>query len=71
MNATVLSPHRPVAVVDDLPIAFGAPANDASPTRSLGPEEPLLVTFEGLSPEEAQRALRSFPGARRVLLATF
>ena len=70
MNATVvLPPHNVPPVPDDLPIAFDAPANDAAPAGRPGPEAPLLVSFVGLSAQEAERALRAFPGGRRIVLA--
>lgn len=34
------------------------------------PELPMLVSFEGLSPEEQQKALAAFPGGRRFVLAS-
>lgn len=71
MNATVvLPPHKSAAVLDDLAITFDTPANDSAPAGWFGPETPLMVSFEGLSAEEAERVLRAFPGARRIILAT-
>ncbi len=34
------------------------------------PELPMLVSFEGLSPEEQHKALAAFPGGRRFVLAS-
>lgn len=71
MNATVvMPPHKSAAPLDDLALAFDAPANDSAPAGRFDPEAPLMVSFEGLSAEEAERALRAFPGARRIILAT-
>jgi hypothetical protein len=70
MNATVLLPSRKsVPPCDDLPIVFDAPANDGVPGGRFGAEEILAVSFEGLTEEEAERALRSFAGGRRMVLA--
>lgn len=51
---------------------FAAPANDeeAQFAGSLtGLEEMLMVSFVGLKPDEQLRALASFPGARRCIIA--
>jgi hypothetical protein len=51
---------------------FAAPANDeaAQFAASLtGFEELLVVSFVGLRPDEQLRALASFPGARRCIIA--
>lgn len=71
MSATVPLPSRTVVPArdDHLALAFDAPANDGAADGGLKPEQPLLVSFEGLSTEEAERALRAFPGGRRVVLA--
>lgn len=34
------------------------------------PELPMLVSFEGLSPDEQRKALGAFPGGRRFVLAS-
>jgi hypothetical protein len=73
MNATVLlssRPSLPPQEVDDLVIAFDAPANDGAPAGRLGPEEILVVSFEGLTEEEAERALAAFEGGGRMILVT-
>jgi hypothetical protein len=72
MNATVLLSSRPPLPPqgkDDLTIAFDAPANDGAPAGRLGPEEILIVSFEGLTEEEAERALAAFEGGGRMILA--
>jgi hypothetical protein len=73
MNATVLltsRPSPPLKEEDDLTIAFDAPANDGAAAGRLGPEEILVVSFEGLTEEEAERALAAFAGGRRMILVT-
>jgi hypothetical protein len=74
MDATVLlssrCPSPPLKQDDDLTIAFDAPANDGAAAGRLGPEEILVVSFEGLTEEEAERALAAFAGGRRMILVT-
>ena len=57
---TVLSPEAGFAMDDDVFAALGA-AN--------GPEATLTIEFVGLNPAEQARALASFPGAKRCLVA--
>jgi hypothetical protein len=51
-------------------------AKEGRPTRrpqilpADRPELPMLVSFEGLSPEEQHKALSAFPGGRRFVLAS-
>lgn len=48
------------------------PANDdryAEPGAINGPELPMTIEFVGLDAQEQQRALASFPGARRCVIA--
>jgi len=71
MNATVLlssRPSLPPKQEDDLVIAFDAPANDGAAAGRFGPEEILVVSFEGLTDEEAKRAVNAFAGGGRVVL---
>ena len=71
MNATVLlssRPSLPPQEADDLVIASDAPANDGAAAGRLGPEDILLVSFDGLTEEEAERALSAFAGGRRMIL---
>lgn len=71
MTATVLQSSRPPLPpeeADDLVIAFDVPANDGAAAGRLGPEEILVVSFEGLTEEEAERAVNAFAGGRRMLL---
>jgi hypothetical protein len=72
MNAIELSPVVPAPPqADDLPMTHGAPANDDGPTPdagTFGPETVLAVRFIGISRREAERALASFPGARRCVI---
>jgi hypothetical protein len=74
MNAIVMLPSvKPrVPRASDLMIAFNVPANDGCQRAAggiFGAEEALNVSFVGLSGDEARRALGSFPGARRCVLA--
>ena len=74
MNAIVTLPSSKSRVPPsaELMIAFNAPANDGQLKATggvFGPEEPLSVRFEGLSADETKRALGSFPGAKRCVLA--
>jgi hypothetical protein len=41
----------------------------ADPGAINGPEVPMTIAFVGLDAAEQQRALASFPGARRCLIA--
>jgi len=53
-------------------MVVGSPANDlilAAPGASRGPELALTVSFTGLSEAEQLKALASFPGGRRCVLA--
>lgn len=46
------------------------PARSAGAIAPAGrPEMPMLVSFEGLTPDEQRRALSGFPGGRRFVLA--
>jgi hypothetical protein len=73
MNAIVLlSSRQSKFSKDDLPMAFEAPANDDRLTELgaiFGAEQALGVSFTGISAGEALRALASFPGGRRCVLA--
>jgi hypothetical protein len=58
---------------DDLPMSFGSPANDDQLTAVgaiFGPEEAMVISFQGLDSEGIARVLASFPGARRCQLAS-
>ncbi len=73
MNAILLLSSRTTPPrKGDLPVSFAAPADDGRLLETgaiFGPEEPLFVSFVGLTAEEARKAVASFPGARRCLLA--
>jgi hypothetical protein len=52
-------------------MTHGVPANDdglACAAGIGGPEAVLAVRFVGISRREAERALASFPGARRCVI---
>ena len=72
MNAIELSSVVPAPPrADDLRMTHGAPANDdrlARDAGAFGPEAVLAVRFIGISRREAERALASFPGARRCVI---
>jgi len=75
MNAIMLTAalSRPVPHDDKTIVLFRAPADAdlRSATGAVdGPEDALQVTFAGLDPEAQRRALNSFPGARRFVLAS-
>jgi hypothetical protein len=73
MNAIVQLPRLPSPTTrDDKSMSYAAPANDdrlREVGAIFGPEESLWVSFVGLTPAEQQRALASFPGARRCVVA--
>lgn len=72
MNAILLFSANPPAPRDEddkLPVFPAEGANDEF--GLLGDPEPVLVvSFVGLSATEQQRAIASFPGGRRCVLAT-
>jgi len=74
MNAIVLLSSRlPPSPSSGEPAEGAArPANDdarpAAPAMAV-PEDLLTISFVGLTPDEAERALASFPGASRCRLA--
>lgn len=74
MNALVpLMPMVPVAasrVSDDRRgPRCGEPANDDHLVSSAFDEQPLRVSFVGISASDAARAIGSFPGGRRCVIA--
>jgi hypothetical protein len=73
MTAIVLlSPLRGETPPQDEPMVIRAPANDDEALfRALlrGPESILEISFDGLTDAEQERALASFPGGRRCVIA--
>ena len=71
MNAIVLlSTRKPPTPAGNDRMTFDLPANDHSALGAIrGPELDIVVSFVGLSEAEQQRALASFPGARRCVIA--
>ena len=73
MSAIVLlASRRPPRPPGDEPMVVGSPANDfvlAAPGELRGPELALTVSFTGLNEAEQLKALASFPGGRRCVLA--
>lgn len=68
----LLASRRPPRPPGEKPLLVPAPANDdvlAAVGVLRGPEIALTVSFVGLTEAEQRKALASFPGARRCVLA--
>ena len=72
MNAILLLSSRRPVPPDEAGRAFRAQTKHAdvdAVSNASGPEATITVSFAGLSEAEQRRALESFPGGRRCMIA--